>query len=77
MYPSLDIEETSKICAKMVTESGLRFQGVDWTWACKYLALNFNQKEISKRNLLGIIPVKKAKQGKDPTVLTIGPGDKK
>ena len=39
LYPSLEIEEVSKICADMVIESGLKFEGFDLVWACKYVAL--------------------------------------
>ena len=61
----------------MVAESGLKIEGLDYKWACKYVALAMKPEEVRKRGLQDIIPRKIAKKGKDPTLRTVNEDDKK
>ena len=63
LYPSLDIEKTSRIVAKRVVNSGLKFEVVNCTWTAKYVALNLNKTEIIRRGLYKIIQRKSATGG--------------
>ena len=63
LYPGLEVEEVSKICADMVTESGLKFEGFDLVWACKYVALTWERERIAKEKIGGLIPKRIATQG--------------
>ena len=71
LYPSLEIDKCSKICAEMVASSGLKIDGLDYKWACKYVALALDPKEVLKRELQDIIPRKKARAGKNQTLRTV------
>ena len=33
LYPSLEIDKCSKICAEMVASSGVRIEGLNYKWA--------------------------------------------
>ena len=39
LYPSLDIEQTAKICGERFAKSGVKLPGVDWYWISIYVAL--------------------------------------
>ena len=77
LYPSLEIEKTSKICAERVRNSGLKVDGIDWIWATKYIALNWTRQEVNTRGMGVLIPSRKYRMGKNPSVLTISVDDKK
>ena len=77
LYPSLDVQKTSRIVARRVVESNLKFNDVNYTWAAKYIALNLSRTEIIKRVLYRIILRKKATGGMAPSVLTITTDQKK
>ena len=72
LYPALDIPVVTKIAAKMVMESGLRMAGINYTWAVIYLALDLSKAEIKRRGLEKLVPVKKERRGRPPTILSIG-----
>ena len=52
-------------------QSEMEFEGVDMRWATVYCALNMTQAEINREELNLVIPVKRARQGKRPTILTV------
>ena len=77
LYPSLEINQCSKLCGEMVSESGLKFEGVDWVWVAKYVALCWTREEVNRRELGELVPYKKSKRGFKPTLLTVSIDDKK
>ena len=77
LYPSLDIDRTSRIVAKRVVNSEIRFDEVNYKWAATYVALNMERLEVTRRGLHRVVPRKRATGGKDPTILTIGVDQKK
>ena len=72
LYPSLDIKKSGKICRKIVR----KFENVDWWWMMRYLALSMEELDIRRKRLSDVIPKKRAKKGKKPTVRTITDDDK-
>ena len=48
----------------------MNFEGIDYKWATKYIALNMKKHEITRADLHRIVPQKLAKYGSRPTVLT-------
>ena len=71
LYPSLDVEDVAKACAKQVVSSSLEIEGVNWMWAATYVALAFEEDQTVREGLHGIMPRRKSRQGNEPTVLTI------
>ena len=70
LYPSLNIVESSKMCEERVMASGMIFEGVDYGWATRYVALNMSQEDINREKLYKIIPRRKSRAGQRPTVRT-------
>ena len=77
LYPSLDTNKCAQICEDRVLASKINFEGVDYSWATRYVALNMTQDEINRARLHRIIPRKKAKSGSRPTVRTWEDEEKK
>ena len=77
LYPSLEIIATSEICARLIATSGVKFEGVDWAWACKFVALAMEEDDVIRKDLQDIIPRRRAKSGKKPTLRTVETDDKK
>ena len=71
LYPSLDIEQTSKICGDRVKTSPLVFEGVNLKWALKYVALGLKDGEREQRHLEHLILGHKGKGNKKPMVRTV------
>ena len=59
-----------EICEERILDSPMTFEGVDYGWATRYIALNMTQQQINLQGLHRIIPRKIAKSGKRPTVRT-------
>ena len=55
----------------------MKFEGIDYVLAAKYIALNMEQHQITRKNLQGIVPRRIATSGSRPTVLTCGDDEKK
>ena len=63
MYPSLDPEETSDICAREVVRSGVFFTAINWEEMALYLVLNGQHDGLSKECL----PTRKYNSGPAPS----------
>ena len=48
LYPSSDIKDCARICRERVRESPIQFEGVDPRWAAMYIALNWEQHDITR-----------------------------
>ena len=68
LYPALDIEETARICAERVQNSTLEFDGVDYVWALKYIAMNLTKEEAPRSKLWRLLPVRRSKTGRRPGI---------
>ena len=72
LYPSLEAEETSNVCAEMIVNSGMWVEAIDWEEVGLYVSLTGGEEEFSKE----IIPQRKFKAGAKPQITTyevIGP----
>merc|ERR1711954_257178 len=78
LYPSLEMKACSQICAKLVAESGLQFEGIDWEWACIFVALSMEEDEFVRRSLNDVIPRRRSRKGPNkPTLRTVEADDRK
>ena len=76
LYPSLEKNETARICSTMVARSGLWFEAVDWEELGLYLVLTNSSGTISSECL----PTRKHNAGQAPTITTsevLGPVKRK
>ena len=55
LYPSLEIRRSAEIVSERVISSGVRFEGEDYKWAVKYLALAMSRKEIVQKGLVNLV----------------------
>ena len=77
LFPNLEIKMCSKICADAVRHSELKFEGVDYIWAAKYIAMTCSREEIRGSKLEGIVPVRKYRKGTSPGVTSVEAKGKK
>ena len=67
LFPSLDLEETSRICVKMAEWSDLEIEGVDYTEMLLYIRLN-QEHAGDLGYLTNFLPVRRSKGGTGPTM---------
>ena len=67
LYPSLEKNETARICSTMVARSGLWLEAVDWEELGLYLVLTNSSGTISSECL----PTRKYNAGQAPTITTL------
>ena len=77
LYPEIDVVEGAKIARKAIEQSKTIYEGVDYGWAGRYIALNCSPQEIAKDKLSKLVPFRKQNRGKRPTILTVDCEDKK
>ena len=58
LYPNLDWVEVIRIIGKLLEETDITFNDVDYKNLGKYLAIHLTPEEISKNNLKSVIPDK-------------------
>jgi len=66
LYPSLEAEETSKVCAEMISRSGLWVETIDWEELGLYISLTSGEEEFSQE----IIPQRRYRSGAKPQITT-------
>ena len=66
LYPSLEKEETSSICADMVVNSGVYFEAINWEEAGLYLMLTGETNGIAEE----VLPSRKFSSGARPGITT-------
>ena len=72
LYPSLDINKSSEIVSERILRGEVKFEGVNYKWAAKYLALVMSRVDIVRAGLGAVIPVKRGgNQGRDRTIKSI------
>ena len=72
LYPSMESEETSRICAHMVTKSGLWLEAIDWEEAALYVVLTGQTGDLPS----DCLPQRKYSAGAAPSITmaeVIGP----
>ena len=71
LYPSLDIEQSARICAERVRGSEVEFAGIDYEWALKYIAMNFTNEDVAQSKIRHLLPVRKHKKGPRPGIVSV------
>ena len=70
LYPNLEIMASARLCGEAVKQSKMRFEGVDYFWAGKYIAMTCAPKEIEESNLGETVPKRKYRKGTRPGINT-------
>ena len=72
LYPSLQGEQCAAIVARMVRESSLKVEGVNWDQAALYLALTLTRERVEELQLQEVIPIwkKAGGRGRHPGITT-------
>ena len=75
LYPSLDVKKSAKLVGEFVRKSGMKFSNLDWEWALRYLALANPEIEIVRKGLSDLVPRRRSRQEKEPTVMFVDTED--
>ena len=70
LYPSLEIEECSKIGGKLVGKNVDKLEGVNYNHALIYMVTNVSTDELSKGGINHILPVRAHRKGTRPGMFT-------
>jgi hypothetical protein len=68
LYPSLPDVEVAMICYEAILKSGIRFDGIDFQKAGKYVAMHLTKEEQALSPLSAVLPRRTAKGGVRPGV---------
>ena len=66
LYPSLEAEETARVCSELITTSGLWFDSIDWEEVGLYVTLTGNDGLFPQE----IIPQRRYSSGAKPSITT-------
>ena len=70
LYPSLQVEPCADIVARMLTESSLKVEGVNWDQAVFYLALTLDRAKVTELGLDEVVPKWRKARGRAPGITT-------
>ena len=70
LYPSLQVEPCAAIVARMLQESRLVIEGVNWNEAVFYLALTLDRAKVTELGLDEVVPKWKGRRGRPPGITT-------
>ena len=73
LYPSMTKQESANEVADAVMESSLKWEGVNWKEATRYLALGRDEAWCRSSDLYRVLPWRKHKQGSRPGLTGVGP----
>ena len=68
LYPSLPDVEVAVICYKAIMRSGIKFEGINFRMAGKYVAMHLSKEEQAMSPLAGVLPRRTARGGVRPGV---------
>ena len=74
LYPSIKKEETIKIVGKLIEETEIEFDDVDYKCLGKYLAVHLTPEEIANNNLISVIPARRKEKETQGVVRGRKPG---
>ena len=77
LYPMINVIEGAKIARRSIENSKTVYEGVDYRWAGRYVALNCSPEEITRDKLSKLIPFRKHNRCRWPTILTVDREDSK
>ena len=70
LYPSLQAEQCAAIVARMLRESRLEVDGVNWDQAVYYLALTLTRDKVVDLGLEDVVPKWRKARGRAPGITT-------
>ena len=70
LYPSLQAEPCAAIVARMLQESRLVIEGVNWNEAVFYLALTLDRAKVTELGLDEVVPKWRGRRGRPPGITT-------
>ena len=73
LYPNLDIREVGLRVKEAVLNSTVKWEGVDYMEAVRYIALNWTEDQCRSSNLRRVLPWRRKKQGSRPGIRGAGP----
>ena len=71
LYPSISTKAAGTIVRDRILKSEAKFDGVDYVWGLKYLALTMSNCEKVNARIQGLIPRKISKSGRKPSILSV------
>ena len=71
LYPSISTKAAGTIVRDRFFNSEAKFDGVDYVWVLKYLALTMSNCENVNARIQGLIPRKISKSGRKPSILSV------
>ena len=72
-YPSLDITKVVEDVQRAVLESDIKWQGMDYLEASRYVALNWSEEQCRTSGLRRILPTRRYTTGSRPGLRGVGP----
>ena len=73
LYPNLDTSKVGNRVKQALLESTISWEGVNWTEAVRYIALNWTEERCRSSKLRRVLPWRRKNQGCRPGVRGIGP----
>jgi len=68
LYPSLNIDSVVEVIGEMITQSEVKFEGIDFDELGLYLSIHKNQEELKDLGLQRMCPKRRHKKGRPPTL---------
>ena len=68
LYPSLSAVEVAEIVYDAVMSTEIKFDGINWTEACKYIALTSTEQECRLGPLMRVLPIRRSVNGTRPGI---------
>ena len=73
LHPSMTKQESADEVAEAVMQSDLRWEGVNWKEATRYLVLGRDEAWCRSSGLTRVLPWRKYKKGTKPGLTGVGP----
>ena len=70
LYPSLEVVPCASIVARMLVESRLEVEGVNWDQAVYYLAVTLDRAKVMELGLEEVVPKWRKARGRAPGIIT-------
>ena len=72
LYPSLDIEECTRVIEERLLKADFEIKGLQWTEIALYLKYHLTEEEIESLQIKDYCPVRASKTGRPPTFVASG-----
>ena len=68
----MNSKQCAKMCGKLVADSQLVLEGIEWKWASIYVTLNTKPWQVHSWGLIDVVPRRRFKSGPLPSVKGAG-----